>query len=188
MTNELSNKFNNPDISRQYKKWTINECLQLQREYMLLELSPYEIAMKHKRTVPSIAFKIAQEVRNKNYYASDNDDDDDTDNDDTDNDDTDNDDTDNDDTDNDDTDNDADDTDDDADDTDDETDDADTDDTDDDNTDNDEKTQLLENYTNKYNTTIFRVLTTDDFIRLIIIYLCIYDVYLVYTCIWSKIN
>jgi hypothetical protein len=156
---------------------------------MLLELSPYEIAMKHRRTVPSIVFKIAQEVRNKNYYASDNDD---TDNDDTDNDDTDDgDDTDNDDTDNDDTDD----------------DDTDDDDTDDDNTDedcdgdedgdgdeddgndtDDEKTQLLENYTNKYNTTMFRVLTTDDFIRLIIIYLCIYDFYLVYTCIWSKIN
>ena len=43
------------------KKWTINECLQLQREYELIGLSVEEIAALHKRSVNSIMFKLDQE-------------------------------------------------------------------------------------------------------------------------------
>lgn len=42
-------------------KWTINECLQLQREYELLELSLEEISKKHKRTPNAIMYKLASE-------------------------------------------------------------------------------------------------------------------------------
>ena len=42
-------------------KWNINECLQLQREYELLELSIDEIAIKHKRTPNAIMFKLSSE-------------------------------------------------------------------------------------------------------------------------------
>lgn len=49
------------DISRKGKTWTINECLQLQREYELLEWSIPEIAVKHKRTPEAIMSKIIKE-------------------------------------------------------------------------------------------------------------------------------
>ena len=42
-------------------KWTINECLQLQREYELLELSIDEIATNHKRTPDAIMYKLDHE-------------------------------------------------------------------------------------------------------------------------------
>ena len=43
------------------KRWTINECLQLQREFELLQLSIYEIAKRHQRTPNAIMFKLEQE-------------------------------------------------------------------------------------------------------------------------------
>ena len=42
-------------------RWTINECIQLQREFELLELSIDEIAKIHQRTPNAIMFKLNQE-------------------------------------------------------------------------------------------------------------------------------
>lgn len=56
------------------KRWTINECLQLQREFELLKLSVDEIAEKHQRTPNAIMLKLHQEgfsdynVLYSNYY------------------------------------------------------------------------------------------------------------------------
>jgi hypothetical protein len=47
--------------TRSNKKWTVTECLQLQREYELLGLSVNEIAARHKRTSSAIMFKLDQE-------------------------------------------------------------------------------------------------------------------------------
>jgi hypothetical protein len=47
--------------TRNRKRWTINECIDLQREYELLELSIDEIAMKHKRTPKAIMFRLDHE-------------------------------------------------------------------------------------------------------------------------------
>jgi len=49
------------DYTRTGKHWTINECLQLQREHELLEWSIDEIAIKHKRTPNAIMYKIVKE-------------------------------------------------------------------------------------------------------------------------------
>jgi len=46
---------------RNRKRWTINECLQLQREFELLELSIDEIAKKHKRTPNAIMQRLDKE-------------------------------------------------------------------------------------------------------------------------------
>lgn len=46
---------------RHGNRWTINECLQLQREYELLELSIDEIAKRHKRTPYAIMSRLAHE-------------------------------------------------------------------------------------------------------------------------------
>ena len=43
------------------KRWTINECLQLEREYDLLKLSIYVIAERHKRSVNAIMLKLDSE-------------------------------------------------------------------------------------------------------------------------------
>jgi hypothetical protein len=43
------------------KRWTINECLQLQREYELLGWSIDRIAEKHQRTPNAIMFKLDEE-------------------------------------------------------------------------------------------------------------------------------
>ena len=43
------------------KRWTINECLQLQREYELLKWSIDAIAEKHQRTPKAIMFKLSEE-------------------------------------------------------------------------------------------------------------------------------
>jgi hypothetical protein len=43
------------------KRWTINECLQLEREYDLLKLSIDDIAERHKRTVNAIMIKLDSE-------------------------------------------------------------------------------------------------------------------------------
>lgn len=42
-------------------RWTINECLQLEREYDLLELSIDEMAERHKRTPNAIMLKLDSE-------------------------------------------------------------------------------------------------------------------------------
>ena len=49
------------DYTRTGKHWTINECLQLQREHELLEWSIDKIAIKHKRTPNAIMYKIVKE-------------------------------------------------------------------------------------------------------------------------------
>ena len=46
---------------RNGKKWLVNECLQLQREFELLELSISEIATKHKRSNNAIIYKLILE-------------------------------------------------------------------------------------------------------------------------------
>ena len=52
---------NNTNEKRAGKRWTINEVLNLQREYELLELTIQKIAVRHKRTVESILFKLENE-------------------------------------------------------------------------------------------------------------------------------
>ena len=46
---------------RHYNKWTVNEILQLQREYELLEMSVQDIAHTHDRTVNAIVSKLMNE-------------------------------------------------------------------------------------------------------------------------------
>ena len=52
-------------MQQQYKrngnKWSINEILNLQREYELLEWNIQEIAMKHQRSVQAILYKLESE-------------------------------------------------------------------------------------------------------------------------------
>jgi hypothetical protein len=50
-----------PNSKRCGNRWTVNECLQLQREFELLNLSVNEIAANHKRTPNAIMFKLDQE-------------------------------------------------------------------------------------------------------------------------------
>ena len=54
---------NNIDINawRNGYKWSINECLQLEREYDLLKLSVPAMAILHKRTINAIMFKLQAE-------------------------------------------------------------------------------------------------------------------------------
>jgi hypothetical protein len=47
--------------TRSGNKWNVNELLNLQREYELLELTVQEIAVKHKRSVNSILYKLESE-------------------------------------------------------------------------------------------------------------------------------
>jgi cobalamin biosynthesis protein CobT len=42
-------------------KWTINECLRLEREFDLLKLSIYEIAALHERSAQGIMYKLDSE-------------------------------------------------------------------------------------------------------------------------------
>ena len=42
-------------------KWSVNEILQLQRESELLELTVFEIAKIHKRSMKAILYKLAAE-------------------------------------------------------------------------------------------------------------------------------
>ena len=51
---------------RHYNKWTVNEVLQLQREYELLEMSVQDIAKIHNRTVNAIVSKLM----NENFISS----------------------------------------------------------------------------------------------------------------------
>jgi len=48
-------------VTRIGKRWTVNECIQLQREFELLQLSVAEIAVRHKRTPNSIMYKLDQD-------------------------------------------------------------------------------------------------------------------------------
>jgi hypothetical protein len=48
-------------FKRTGKRWTVNECLQLQREFELLEMSIDDIAIKHQRTPNAIMHKLDQE-------------------------------------------------------------------------------------------------------------------------------
>lgn len=50
-----------PEYKRFGNRWTINEYLQLQREFELLQLSIGEIAKRHKRSPNAIMFKLDQE-------------------------------------------------------------------------------------------------------------------------------
>lgn len=56
-------EFQNVDINawRNGYKWSIPECLQLEREYDLLKLSVPEMAIKHKRTINAIMCKLQAE-------------------------------------------------------------------------------------------------------------------------------
>ena len=49
------------DFHRNGNKWTVNELLSLQREYELLEMDIQQIALKHKRTVRAILFRLETE-------------------------------------------------------------------------------------------------------------------------------
>ena len=42
-------------------KWSINDCLQLEREYDLLKMSVPDMALKHNRTLNAIMFKLQAE-------------------------------------------------------------------------------------------------------------------------------
>ena len=46
---------------RNRRAWTINECLQLQREYELLNIPVVDIAEKHQRSIRSILYKLEEE-------------------------------------------------------------------------------------------------------------------------------
>jgi len=48
-------------MSRHNYKWNINECLSLQREYELLEWPVNKIALKHKRSIEAILYKLEKE-------------------------------------------------------------------------------------------------------------------------------
>jgi len=47
--------------NRRGNKWSINETLQLQREYELLEWNVSEIAEKHQRSIESILYRLETE-------------------------------------------------------------------------------------------------------------------------------
>jgi hypothetical protein len=49
------------DFHRNGNKWTVNELLSLQREYELLELDIQQIAVKHKRSIRAILFRLETE-------------------------------------------------------------------------------------------------------------------------------
>jgi hypothetical protein len=58
INNELSEQ---SSLRRHNRPWTINECLQLQREYELLQLSISEIAIRHERSFNAILYKLDSE-------------------------------------------------------------------------------------------------------------------------------
>jgi prefoldin subunit 5 len=47
--------------TRSGNKWNTNELLSLQREYELLEMTIQEIAVKHKRTIEAILYRLYNE-------------------------------------------------------------------------------------------------------------------------------
>jgi len=58
------------EYPRHYKKWTINEIIQLQREYELLNLSIQEISKNHKRSIRSILCKLEKEKFILDWYQA----------------------------------------------------------------------------------------------------------------------
>jgi len=54
-------------IKRSHFRWTVNELIQLQREYELLEMSIQEIAKIHKRSVRAILCRLEQEYFIENW-------------------------------------------------------------------------------------------------------------------------
>ena len=50
-----------PTAKRFRNRWTINECIQLEREFELLQLSIDEIAKRHQRTPCAIISRLAYE-------------------------------------------------------------------------------------------------------------------------------
>ena len=42
-------------------KWSVNECLRVEREYDLLKLSIPEIALLHERSIEAIMYKLDKE-------------------------------------------------------------------------------------------------------------------------------
>jgi hypothetical protein len=48
-------------MNRNGYKWNVNELLNLQREYELLELTVQEIALLHKRSTSAILYKLEAE-------------------------------------------------------------------------------------------------------------------------------
>ena len=57
----LYNVYKMNSYKRCGNRWTVNECLQLQREFELLQMSIDDIALKHQRTPNAIMFKLYQE-------------------------------------------------------------------------------------------------------------------------------
>lgn len=51
----------NTTTKRNRRPWTVNECLQLQREHELLKMSVKDIAEKHERSVKAILYKLEAE-------------------------------------------------------------------------------------------------------------------------------
>ena len=54
-------------IKRSHFRWTVNELIQLQREYELLEMSIQQIAKIHKRSVRAILCRLEQEYFIENW-------------------------------------------------------------------------------------------------------------------------
>uniref|UniRef100_A0A6C0DGV5 Uncharacterized protein n=1 Tax=viral metagenome TaxID=1070528 RepID=A0A6C0DGV5_9ZZZZ len=54
-------------IKRSHCRWTVNELIQLQREYELLEMSIQQIAKIHKRSVRAILCRLEQEYFIENW-------------------------------------------------------------------------------------------------------------------------
>jgi len=56
--------------NRHGKRWTTSEVLNLQREYELLNMSVYQIAGKHERSVQAILFKLHAEGLTPSLYEA----------------------------------------------------------------------------------------------------------------------
>ena len=63
MSTTTIEEINNTDLYawRNGYKWSVNECLRLEREYDLLQLSVPEMAKLHGRTINAIMFKLQSE-------------------------------------------------------------------------------------------------------------------------------
>ena len=53
--------------SRANNKWTVNELLSLQREYELLGMDIFQVALKHKRSPKAILYKLKDESIINNF-------------------------------------------------------------------------------------------------------------------------
>jgi hypothetical protein len=61
MTTFEEGNYNDINAWRNGYKWSVNECLQLEREYDLLKMSVPEMALEHNRTLNAIMFKLQAE-------------------------------------------------------------------------------------------------------------------------------